>query len=169
MAFGILPTTVVAYASGFIWGWQAVPFMIFSYGLGQWVGYKVAKWSGADKLLKNIMELDIYRSKVLILNAIKNQWLLVFFCRLSPVLPFGIMNYVLSVMQIAMKPFLIAGLLGMMPRTLFFIWLGKASEELLAKPATDWVEKAIWIGISAVSIFIILKILTKQFEKSITI
>jgi len=169
MAFGITPTTIVAYATGFVWGWQAVPHMIIAYGFAQWLGYKAAKLTGADSLLKSIIELDYYQSNLLILNAIRNQWLLVFFCRLSPVLPFGIMNYVLSVMQMKLKPFLIAGLLGMLPRTLFFIWIGVESESLLAKPPSEWGDKGIWVLLSIVSVFIIMKILTKEFKKSITV
>ncbi|MFN0047560.1 MAG: TVP38/TMEM64 family protein [Cytophagales bacterium] len=169
IAFGLVPTTIVAYASGFVWGWQSVIYMVFAYFFAQWLGYKAAKWLGVDRLLSDILQLEYYRANMLIINAIKNEFVLVFFCRLSPVLPFGIMNFVLSLMQVKLKPFLIVGLLGMLPRTLFFIWVGIESEILLSMPVSDWCEKGIWVLISAISVFIIMKILTKNLTKSIKV
>ncbi len=166
MAYGITPTTVIACASGYILGWNAVPYMILSYGLAQWLGFKAAKWFGADRLVKDIIELDAYRGNLLILSAIKNEWKLVFLCRLSPVLPFGIMNFVLSVMQVRLLPFLISGLAGMLPRTLFFIWVGVESEKLIFNPGADWGERCIWAAVSAISVYLIIVIMTREFKKS---
>ena len=40
--------------------------------------------------------------------------------RLSPVLPFSIMNLLMPALNIRLSVFLLAGFVGMLPRTLFF-------------------------------------------------
>jgi uncharacterized membrane protein YdjX (TVP38/TMEM64 family) len=45
-------------------------------------------------------------------------------CRLSPFLPFALMNVVLPYLGIRFRNFMIPGLIGMLPRTLFFLWAG---------------------------------------------
>lgn len=139
--------------------------MVMAYALAQWMGYITAKKTGVDGFMNSLLSLGHYESKLKMLKKIDNQWVLVFFCRLSPILPFGIMNFVLSMLQIRLNTFLIAGLLGMLPRTLFFIWVGIESETLLNSPQTNWLEKGIGLAISLFSFFVIMKIVSQSIAK----
>lgn len=44
--------------------------------------------------------------------------------RLSPVVPFGLLNYGLGVTRVRLGDFVLASWLGMMPGTLLYVWLG---------------------------------------------
>jgi uncharacterized membrane protein YdjX (TVP38/TMEM64 family) len=51
---------------------------------------------------------------------------LVFLLRLSPVFPYGILNYTLGLTRISFRRFLLATLLGLAPKTILYVSLGAA-------------------------------------------
>ncbi len=61
----------------------------------------------------------------------------VFLLRLSPVLPFGLLHYVLGVTRIRFGSYLLASWLGMIPGTLLFVYMGAAARSLAEAVAVD--------------------------------
>ena len=49
---------------------------------------------------------------------------MVFLLKLSPLCPFAIMNYALGVTQLRLRDFVLASLVGTVPGTLLYVWLG---------------------------------------------
>ena len=66
-----------------------------------------------------------------------NPFWFVILCRISPILPFGLMNLLLPAFGVKVKEFIIAGTLGMLPRTILFVWLGSAAQNLIEAFNTD--------------------------------
>ncbi|MFC7667742.1 VTT domain-containing protein [Hymenobacter humi] len=57
-----------------------------------------------------------------VLEELQHQsWQLIILTRLSPVLPFALMTFVLAIVGVPRRRFLIASVVGMLPRSLFFI------------------------------------------------
>lgn len=54
----------------------------------------------------------------------REGWKIVGLLRLSPVIPFGLLNYALGITSVKLRDFVWASWLGMMPGTLLYVWLG---------------------------------------------
>jgi uncharacterized membrane protein YdjX (TVP38/TMEM64 family) len=132
MGLALLPTTLTALASGFFIGWMGLPFLILAYSIASVIGYFLGLQSNSGLLeilftknpkLKS--ELDSRKGK---------EGSLVFFVRISPVIPFAISSFIFASMQISLRKVLIYGIPGMLPRTLISFGTGVlASSFLLAQ------------------------------------
>lgn len=133
MGFALTPTTFVALLSGFFLGMEAAPFVVLAYTAASLIGYQLTHFIDNGTFLQTIKQLP-GKKAVQIDHFIKglqgNQFGIIVMARISPVLPFAIMNVVLPIAGVQLKNFIIAGTLGMLPRTLFFIWFGSQAQEL---------------------------------------
>lgn len=122
MALGLTPTTFVAIVSGYFLGWISIPFVVVSYIFALIIGFYLAKIIDGGRFWATFQD---HKG----VNAIKNnlhkhEFKVVFFSRISPVLPFAIMNILLSILSVRLKNYILGGFIGMLPRTLLSIWLG---------------------------------------------
>lgn len=154
MALALTPTTFIALLSGYFLGWISVPFMAFSYLIASFVGYKLAVYFDKGKFLKTLK--DVEGVDRIINNLKTSESKIIILSRLSPVLPFAMMNLLLSISGATLKKFLFAGFLGMMPRTLLFIWVGSKAKyfrELLEDPSKDIISEIVFFLLLFVSLF----------------
>ncbi|MFC6997453.1 TVP38/TMEM64 family protein [Rufibacter roseus] len=129
MAFALTPTTFVALATGFFLGWEGFPGVVVAYGVAALIGYEMARLVDQGKMEKLLHQFPKAEG---IRNELRSQsWSLIILTRISPVLPFAFMTFVLSLVRIPRLRFLVASMLGMLPRTLFFFWLGTQAQDLL--------------------------------------
>lgn len=129
MALALTPTTFVALVSGFYLSWSGLPGVVVSYGIAALVGYSLAQLVDHGKMMSFLNRFENARNMMQELRA--ESWSLIFLTRISPVLPFALMNFVLSLLQIDRKKFFLASILGMLPRTLFFFWIGTQASDIL--------------------------------------
>lgn len=131
LGLGFFPTTFFALFCGYIWGIKAILPIYLTYLFASLLGF------GLARLLKGGAILQFLQSKPAI-NAVlgnvqKNSIYWVFLVRLSPIFPFAITNTLLAYVKVNLKSFIIGGSLGMMPRSIFALWVGSqaATWELL--------------------------------------
>lgn len=130
MMLALVPTTFVATVSGFYLGWPGAMVVCAAYFLASLMGYKLAL-----SIDKGRMSAFLYQfpKTTIIFDAVRRQSILmVILCRISPVLPFALMNFILAMIRVPLGIFLSAGFVGMLPRTLLFVWLGIQFNNLLA-------------------------------------
>lgn len=135
MALAITPSTFIALAGGYFLGWQCTLLMALSYLLASALGFQVGRWLDGGQLLKSVQSQP--KARKFLSGLTLRDWPLMILVRLSPVLPFALMNLLMPALNIRFRVFLVAGFLGMLPRTLFSIWLGiqaKGLMELLQSP-----------------------------------
>lgn len=129
MAVLLTPTTFVASMSGFLFGLSSAFYVVPAYVIASLFGYLFGRRLDGGKLLKSMVEVD---NKEVLKNTVdSNPFWFVVFCRISPILPFGLMNIVLPSFGVKIKEFITAGTIGMLPRTMLFIWLGSAAQNLI--------------------------------------
>lgn len=150
MALAFTPTTFIAVMSGFFLGWISIPFMLISYLSASALGFILAKYIDQGKFHSSIRQLPKVAQFIGAINT--KQLSFIILCRISPVLPFAIMNAVLSMINVSFAKFIGAGFLGMLPRTLLFIWVGSTLHQL-----RDIVETG-KTDISQISFFVLLVI-----------
>lgn len=175
MALAFTPTTFIALLSGYFLGIAAAPFVIAAYIIASFFGYQLTHLVDNGHFIQTIKDLPAGKGEkaLLFLEGIQhNQFGLIIMARVSPVLPFAIMNVLLPIAGVRLRAFLLAGTIGMLPRTLFFIWLGGQAQELrtlMEKGQSDFTSQLIFVVLlilSSVGIFYFgRKILSKQLEK----
>lgn len=141
MAFALTPTTYIAIVTGYFLGFQGAVAIVISYQCASVAGYFLSK-----RLNHGFTEslIEAYpNAKRVLSNVGKNDFYVAILSRLSPALPFAMMNVVLAVAKVRFASFFFGGLVGMLPRTLFFIWVG--SQAAYLKTAISQKEGLGWV------------------------
>lgn len=130
MGLAFLPTTFIAPASGFFFGWVAFPFLVIAYALATLLGYKIGQ--KANSSLLEVLFLKHPQLKEELEARKSKEMSLIFFVRISPIIPFAVSNFLFASMKIPLKKVLIFGILGMLPRTLIAFGTGVFANSFLA-------------------------------------
>jgi len=150
MGLAITPTTFVSLLSGYFLGFDAIIPIIISYQLASLLGFGLAQKMDNQTVIW--IQKKFPKSAPIFANVERKQWMTTFLARISPALPFGLMNVVLSISGVKFSPFFFGGLIGMLPRTLFFIWLGSQAPLLLEALQTK--DQLTWfVLLSAIGLF----------------
>lgn len=167
MAFALTPTTFVAICSGYFLNEEAVFFVIPSYLLASIIGYYASKLIDQGNLLEQLSQKE--KVKSFIHNLKKKAFSFVILSRISPVLPFALMNFVLAALKVRLRIFILAGFIGMLPRTLLFIWVGSQAKGLvdaLNNPNESYLAQLSVIVLVVISVLGISYIIGKSIQKS---
>ncbi len=87
---------------------------------------------------------------------------IVFLLRLSPIVPFNLLNYALGVTRVGLRDYVIASSLGMLPGTFLYVYLGSLvtnASELLSgrRPSVGvWGQVLYWGGLVATMLVTVL-------------
>ncbi|MBD1398356.1 VTT domain-containing protein [Pontibacter sp. JH31] len=153
MSLALTPTTFVALVSGFYLGWPGFAGVVVSYGIASLIGYTLARLIDHGKMMNFLNRFE--KTKYLMQELRDQSWSLIFLTRISPVLPFALMNFVLSLLQVDKVRFFIASMVGMLPRTLFFYWVGTQASDvikLLQDPGSNKGSQLLMISLIIISI-----------------
>ena len=166
MAFALTPTTLVAIVTGYYFGWAGLPGMVLAYALASALGYELAQRLDHGKLHHF---LHLFPKAEAVLDELKTQsWQLIILTRLSPVLPFALMTFVLAIVGVPRRRFLAASVLGMLPRSLFFYWLGTKASDVLAllkDPDEGTLSKVVLLGLVAASLFGLFVVFNRALQR----
>ncbi|WP_439881471.1 TVP38/TMEM64 family protein [Pontibacter sp. MBLB2868] len=171
MALALTPTTFVALVSGFYLSWGSFSGIVISYGIAALIGYSIAQLIDHGKMMSFLNRFEKARD---LMQELRSQsWSLIFLTRISPVLPFALMNFVLSLLQVDKKKFFLASIVGMLPRTLFFFWVGSQANDiinLLQDPESGTSGRILMISLILISIgglyFVFDRALKKTLRKA---
>lgn len=130
MAFALTPTTFVALLSGFLLGWVSLPLLCVSYLAAAWVGYQALARLDNGSLLQFLAQRP--RNQAFISRLQSGSIGVIILSRLSPVLPFALMNAVFALIGVRLRPFLWGSFIGMLPRTVLAVWAGTQARQLRA-------------------------------------
>lgn len=146
-ATALTPPTFLALVYGYFLGWVSFP-LLFGLNLSAIaLIYFIARFFHAETV--RVYLTDIYpKVRPLLKRFHKNELKLIFFAKLSPVLPFAITNLFFVVAGARLRQVLVGGTLGMVPRTILAVWAGKEAQDisyLLAHPNEGLATKIVLI------------------------
>lgn len=130
MAFALTPTTFIAVISGYFFSWYGLAGLLISYPLAAALGRKFGGL--ARDLLLGEKVFHHPRIRHFLEKISRDQFSMLIFARLSPLMPFAMINVAVSVLKLSLIPFMAATMIGMFPRTLIFFMLGKDAPEIWA-------------------------------------
>ncbi|TDB69259.1 hypothetical protein EZE20_01415 [Arundinibacter roseus] len=146
-ALALSPPTFLALVYGYFLGWIALPFLFLLNLMAILVVYTVARRMRSGSMLLHLQRAypQVHR---LLQRFEENQLRLIFFAKLSPVLPFAVTNLFFVLAGAQLRQVLLGGTLGMVPRTVLAVWVGLEAREisyLLAHPNEDLASKLLLI------------------------
>ncbi|WMJ73420.1 VTT domain-containing protein [Cytophagaceae bacterium ABcell3] len=164
MAVGLTPTTFIALLTGYFLSWAALPPLVISYCIASALGYYAANWVDKGAFLQSISETKGVAG--ILKNIKKSEFKLVFFSRLSPILPFAVTNILLALAKVKHKSYYLGSLTGMLPRTTLSVYIGStiATFSDIEQQDTDITSRLIWLSLITISSAGILRIFVKAFK-----
>lgn len=132
MTFALTPTTVVAIASGWFFGWPGLAGVLASYTLAALAG-RVAGVHLSRLLLHGAPHP---RVQALLDRFATRPILCMVLCRLSPVLPFATVNLATGRTHMPSGAYITGTLAGMLPRTMLFFATGLQARDLASALAS---------------------------------
>jgi uncharacterized membrane protein YdjX (TVP38/TMEM64 family) len=128
MAVGLTHTTFIALVGGYFLGWQSLVYMVPAYLGATIIGFFLGQVIDNGKLKSYFLKGG--KSARIFTHLKEKELLVIFFSRISPILPFAVMNAVLSMLGATLSKYIPATLTGMLPRTLLFSWLGMEAKNI---------------------------------------
>ena len=145
----LLPASVLTLGAGYVWGpvWGVLLVSPVS------VAAATASFSLGRTFLRGHVERRIgndARVAAIDRAIAAHGFKLVLLLRLSPVLPFNLLNYALALTRVRLRDYVLGSALGMFPATVLFVYLGSlvsSGAELLAgRPASGAAGSVLYWG-----------------------
>ncbi|HEX3704432.1 MAG TPA: TVP38/TMEM64 family protein [Vicinamibacterales bacterium] len=125
-AFAMLPAWPLTVALGSIYGiWRGLLIATPASVAGATAVFVMARSTMRDWAQRRMAGSG---RLVAISRAVSDEgpWV-VFLLRLSPVIPFNLLNYALSVTQVSLRVYVVATTIGMLPPTVLYLYMGSLS------------------------------------------
>ncbi|GAB3922853.1 TVP38/TMEM64 family protein [Larkinella terrae] len=165
-AFALTPPTFLALIFGYFLGWNSLLPLFALNMICILLVNRMVHWFDQDRFVRFIEQNPKARN---VLERIRDQELkVIFYTKLSPVLPFAVTNLVFALSGARLRNILLGGFLGMIPRTLVAVWTAQQAKEirtLVENPnAGSWTQIAIGVLLlaSVVGLFSVLNRVLKR-------
>ena len=125
-----VPGSLLTLAAGAIFGlWAGTLWVLLGATLGASAAFLVARYLARARVERRVAQVPRFAA---IDRAIAHDGLrIVFLLRLSPAVPFTLLNYVLGLSNVRFSDFLVASV-GMLPGTLLYVYSGKVAGDVAA-------------------------------------
>ena len=152
LGLALLPTTLTSLACGFFWGWIGFPDLLLWYVLANGIGFAMGKLFNPD--LSTMLFSRNPNLKQQIESRIEHPQGLIFFIRISPMIPFALSNFLFASLGIPLRKVLLFGVPGMLPRTYISFATGMLANSFMgAKEALNHpIQWMILIGLFILSL-----------------
>jgi uncharacterized membrane protein YdjX (TVP38/TMEM64 family) len=145
---------------------KSILYLVPVYMISTTLGYIAGRRTNKGQLEESLMKIE--DTSIILTNLYKRQWLVIFFLRVSPVLPFLVINLLLGAIRTPLWMFLSGTLAGMLPRSILAIMGGMALAEL-GKGFSDSMPRkytAVLVLFICVSLWFFYKLTQKKTEPS---
>eukprot|EP00013_Stygamoeba_regulata_P008272 CAMPEP_0177686930 /NCGR_PEP_ID=MMETSP0447-20121125/33839_1 /TAXON_ID=0 /ORGANISM="Stygamoeba regulata, Strain BSH-02190019" /LENGTH=705 /DNA_ID=CAMNT_0019197101 /DNA_START=34 /DNA_END=2151 /DNA_ORIENTATION=- len=124
-----IPGSVITIGAGFVFGllWGFVSVSIGS-TLGAGAAFLLGRFLVRDWVADQVKNNAVFHSVDLAIG--RQGWLIVLLIRLSPVIPFNLINYALALTRIPFLVYFFVSWIGMIPGTLLYVYVGVAAREI---------------------------------------
>jgi uncharacterized membrane protein YdjX (TVP38/TMEM64 family) len=155
------PASVLTIAAGVIFGLAAgVAYVFVAAVIGSALAFLISRYVAREAIAHRVAGNANFAA---IDRAVGEQgrWI-VFLLRLSPVLPFNLLNYALGLTSVRFTDYLAASF-GMLPGTLLYVYAGTAIATLTG---ADW-RKWLLLGVGLVPVVIVTVVITRTARRAL--
>ncbi len=118
----LAPVSVLTMTAGLAYGFWGIPLVVVSATLAATCAFLLGRYVARDRVEKWINQDPRLRS----LNTVirDEDWRIVGLMRLSPLIPFGLQNYLFSMSGVRLVPFALATAIGIVPGSALYVYIG---------------------------------------------
>ena len=132
-AIVFVPRTLMCVAAGMAYGLSAVPVSLIGSTIGAVLGFWLARYLFRAPLERAARERPKWRA---LLRAVDDEgWRIVGLLRLGAPLPATLQNFLFGLTRIGLLPYVLATLLGNLPQTVLYVYLGAVGKLTLSGPS----------------------------------
>ena len=131
------PASALTLTAGLVYGVWGFPLVIASATLAAAIAFLLGRYVAYERV--NRWLINKPRLQALNRAVSEEGWRVVGLMRLSPIIPYGIQNYLFSVTHIDFWPYVLATLFGIMPATAVFIYVGSLGQVIGSAGPLQWV------------------------------
>lgn len=164
-----IPGSILTIGAGFIFG---IPLGVATVSIGSTLG------AGAAFLFSRTLLRGFLRRKIesncrfLALDeAVREHgFKIVLLTRLSPVLPFNLLNFAFGVTSVSFRDYMVASWIGMLPGAVLYVYIGSAAKslaDLATRRETRSVEEYVPMAIGLAATIAISMLLTRIARKAL--
>jgi uncharacterized membrane protein YdjX (TVP38/TMEM64 family) len=123
-----LPGSVLTLGAGAAFGlWKGFVLVSIGSTVGAWASFLVGRYLLRDWVSRRLEKVPAFAA---VAEAVGQEgWKVVLLTRLSPVLPFNLLNYGYGLTTVGLGEYTLASWIGMMPGTFLYVYLGAAVGE----------------------------------------
>ncbi|KAF9673312.1 hypothetical protein SADUNF_Sadunf10G0011000 [Salix dunnii] len=168
-----VPASVLTLGGGYLFG-LPVGFVADSIGAtaGSGAAFLLGRTIGRSFVVSKLKDYPKFRSVAIATQ--KSGFKIVLLLRLVPLLPFNMLNYLLSVTTVPIGEYMLASWIGMMPITLAFVYIGTTLKDLSDVThgwsefsTTRWVYIILGLLLSVVLIYCVTKVAESALDKTL--
>jgi len=169
MALYVVVTVVLGPASGLTlmaglaYGFWGFPLVVISATFAAAVAFLLGRYVAHQRVNRWIEN----KPKLLALNRAVSEegWRVVGLMRLSPIIPYGLQNYLFSVTHIGFLPFFLATLVGIMPATALYVYIGSLGQAIGHASTMQWVLGIAGLAATAIVAWVVGKRASAALEQ----
>ena len=120
--------TSLTLFSGAIFGWLAIPIIIFSATTGATIVFYLVQSSIGHFFINKIEKKFFYLKN----DFKKDSFYFLLSLRLLPIMPFFLVNILAGLFRINLTKYILATSIGILPASTAFIWTGKSIGEIIS-------------------------------------
>ena len=158
----LIPGSPLTLGAGATFGfWNGLLLVSVGSTLGATAAFLISRY-----LARGFIERKINKShkfSAMDLAITREGWKIIFLARLSPIIPFFLLNYALGLTKIRLFTYIISSWAGMIPGTLAYTYLGSLGKTILTtkNSSFDWIIICIGL-IATVSVTLIISKIAKR-------
>ncbi|CAL1411494.1 unnamed protein product [Linum trigynum] len=168
-----VPASVLTLGGGYLFG-LPIGFVADSFGatIGACAAFLLGRTLGRSMVVAKLKDYPQFRSVAIAIE--RSGFKIVLLLRLVPLLPFNMLNYLLSVTPVSFMEYMLASWLGMMPITLALVYVGTTLKDLSDVThgwsefsPTRWLMIVLSLVVSVVMIFTVTKVAKSALDKAL--
>jgi uncharacterized membrane protein YdjX (TVP38/TMEM64 family) len=163
----LIPGSALTLGAGTIFGfWQGLIVVLAGANLGALCSFLLAR----TLLRARVAQWAANNPKFAALDRAieQNDFKMVFLARLSPVFPFTLLNYLLGLTNVRTAAYVLANLLGMLPGTFLYVYLGATARAALAgKAAGTTVLQQVLQAVGLLATIAVVVIITRAARQAL--
>lgn len=162
----LIPGSPLTIGAGATFGfWNGLLLVSIGSTLGATAAFLISRYLARGfierKLKKN------HKFSAMDMAITREGWKIVFWARLSPIIPFFLLNYALGLTKIRLHTYIISSWVGMIPGTALYTYVGSLGKTILATESSpaDWVI----LGIGLIATVSVTVLISRIAKKSLTV
>ena len=153
--------TFLTLLSGAIFGWIGIPIVVFSATIGASIIFYLVQTSFGSFYINRVEKKFSYLEK----EFKQDSFYFLLSLRLLPIAPFFLINILAGLFNINIKKYILATILGILPASSVFVWIGKSAGEVFAYSEIPNLEQIFFKFIPPLCIMALISLLPVAYKR----